>query len=253
MKCSGLVACLTAVTLSLSASAASIEDGSGRSVACQACHGGDGISISADIPNLAGQKTTYLTQQLEAFKSGSRKHDVMNPIAQQLSDTDIENLAAFWNSLPSAGSKRDVAPAALLARQSVMTFPADFPKGFTAYRTDEDAQAQSVSTFYANTVAIQAARGGKPLPNGSIIVVTSSRTKTDAPRSYSAMEARAGWGTELPELLRNGTWSYALFDAQRARRDANHAICFGCHKKVAGDSYVFTAQQLARQAPEQAR
>jgi cytochrome c553 len=266
IQCS-LVAAFLAVSASASATG-DVHSGAVRSVACQACHGGDGISISPDIPNLAGQKAEYLTQQLKAFRSGDRKHDVMNPIARQLSDADIANLVAFWNSLPSAGTKKDAAPAALLARQSVMTFPADFPKGFTVYRTQEDVAQHNVGISYANDIALKAARGGTALPSGSIIVVVNMPVKLDAnqkpvldakghmtpegaPRSYSAMEARAGWGRDLPELLRNGEWSYALFNAQQKRADKfNYAMCFACHKSVEADSFVFTLKQLVAKAKE---
>ena len=191
----------------------------------------------------------------------------MNPIAKQLSDADIDNLAAFWNSLPSAGSGRDAAAAALLARQSVMPFPAEFPQGFTAYRTEEDVQQKSWALPTRNSIALKAARVDTPPPSGSIIVVTSSPAKldadkkpmldskghmiTDGPKSYSAMEARSGWGKDLPELLRNGEWSYALFNAQKVRVEKfNYAPCFGCHKGVAADSFVFTLKQLAQKAKE---
>jgi cytochrome c553 len=46
------------------------------STPCQACQGADGVGISDEIPNLAGQKIAYLQAQLRAFKSGDRKHDV---------------------------------------------------------------------------------------------------------------------------------------------------------------------------------
>ena len=245
--------------------AGDVGSGVNTSVACQACHGGNGISISAEIPNLAGQKAEYIAQQLKAFKSGERKHDVMNPIAKQLSDGDIANLAAFWNSLPSAGSDREAAPAAALARKATMDFPAGFPAGFTVYRTDESAEEKSVSSYYANAAALNAARAGRALPDGSIIVVAMSRARlgadqkpltdgkghlvADVPNFYSAMEARTGAGDGLPDLLRNGNWTYGLFNAQRVRGDKNnYALCFGCHKAVERDSYVFTLKQLAEKA-----
>jgi len=128
------------------------------STACQACHGGDGISVLNNAPNLAGQKTAYLAQQLHSFKSGDRKHDMMNPIAKLLSDSDIENLAAFWNSLPAAGDKRETVAAAAQARKSRMMFPVEFPKGFRVYRTDESAEGNSIGSFYANSAAWQAAQ-----------------------------------------------------------------------------------------------
>jgi cytochrome c553 len=259
-----MLAALTVVSATVqsqSAPASDVAAGQTRSVACQACHGGDGIGISGDVPNLAGQKPQYLQQQLGAFRSGDRKHDVMNPIAKQLSDADIQNLAAYWTSLPPSGNGHAAAEPAMLARRSHMDFPTGFPKGFTPYRTDEDAAAGSVSTFFANETATRAARAGEPLPAGSVFVVAMSRAKVDAdkkplkdaaghlvaeaPGFYSAMEARADLGQGMPELLRNGDWTYALFDAKKQRQDqSNYAMCLGCHKSVASDSYVFTLKEL---------
>lgn len=69
-------------------------------VICAACHGLDGISLVATYPNLKGQKVKYLIQQLENFRSGERQSPLlMNPVAAQLSDADIKNLAAYFSSL----------------------------------------------------------------------------------------------------------------------------------------------------------
>jgi len=240
-------------------------EGAGKSIACQACHGGDGISIAAEVPNLAGQKVQYLTNQLKAFRSGDRKHDIMNPVARQLSDTDIGDLAAFWSGLPPAAGGRETSVAALSVRHSPMAFPEAFPNGFTVYRTDEDAAARRISSYYANEVAFAAARKGEPLPAGAIIVVAMSPAKVDgdkqplkdaeghlladAPRAYSAMEVRPGAGAEVPAVLRNGDWIYGLFNAQKARNDApNYAMCLGCHKAKVDDSYLFSLKELREKA-----
>jgi cytochrome c553 len=127
--------------------AGGIVDGMNASTPCQACHGADGIGVSDEIPNLAGQKAVYLQAQLEAFKSGDRKHDVMGPIARQLSDADAANLAAFWNSLPVGGTQKEAAAAALAARRPQMTFPADFPAAYVNYYTQEDAPKAGVVMF----------------------------------------------------------------------------------------------------------
>lgn len=67
---------------------------------CAACHGLDGISLVAAYPNLRGQKVDYLIQQLEAFRSGERESlQLMNPVASQLTDDDIKNLAAFFSRM----------------------------------------------------------------------------------------------------------------------------------------------------------
>ena len=66
---------------------------------CFNCHGHDGISTGPFWPNLKGQKSGYLAKQLKAFKSGERKDNIMNTMAKDLSDTDAENLAAYFRSL----------------------------------------------------------------------------------------------------------------------------------------------------------
>jgi cytochrome c553 len=223
--------------------AGSVVDGMNASTPCQACHGANGVAISDDIPNLAGQQTVYLQAQLNAFKSGDRKHDVMGPIARQLSDADVTNLAAFWNSLPVGGAQKEAVAAAVTARRPQMTFPGDFPAAYVNYYTQEDAPTKSVTRYYANSVALQAARAGKPLPNGSIIMVEGSTGGTTT--YFSGMEVREGWGSDVPELLRNGDWGYGLFNAQKVRGEKNnYAMCLACHKGVEADSFVFTLGQL---------
>ena len=54
----------------------------------------------ANYPNLRGQKVKYLIKQLEDFRSGERNSPkLMNPVAGQLSDQDIKDLAAFFSTL----------------------------------------------------------------------------------------------------------------------------------------------------------
>jgi cytochrome c553 len=83
--------------------AGDITAGKAKSIACLACHGVDGIGTNPQRPNLAGQKAHYLIQQLRAFRDGERVDPAMNAVAKMLSDTDIENLAAYYSSLSRAG------------------------------------------------------------------------------------------------------------------------------------------------------
>src|SRR5450432_3459752 len=77
--------------------AADIEAGKAKAATvCAACHGANGVSVSDSIPNLAGQRAAYLIEQLQAFKEGSRKNDLMNVIAPQLSTDDITNVATHF-------------------------------------------------------------------------------------------------------------------------------------------------------------
>ncbi len=65
---------------------------------CYKCHGRQGISVSAIHPHLAGQRESYISIQLRAFRSGTRVHSKMTGIAKELTDQDIENLAAYYSS-----------------------------------------------------------------------------------------------------------------------------------------------------------
>lgn len=80
-------------------SAADAAAGKAKAAACGACHGPLGIAVAPDAPNLAGQPAMYLAEQLKAYKSGKRKHEVMTLMAKPLSDADIENLAAWFSSV----------------------------------------------------------------------------------------------------------------------------------------------------------
>lgn len=228
--------------------------------ACQACHGSDGISASDAIPNLAAQKKDYLVAQLMAFRGGERKNPFMSVIAGQLGDADIEALATYWSRLPGAAAIAVQPPANVAQVHSMLVFPARFPQGFTLYETRADDDDQVVLR-YANEIALRAARDGTTLPAGALIVVANHAVKVDAAGqpvldaaarhlpgallSYAVMESRTGWGAQVPELLRNGDWAYALFDSAGQRRDAtNEALCLACHKPRAADSYVFTLQAL---------
>jgi cytochrome c553 len=66
---------------------------------CAVCHGVDGLAKIPEAPNLAGQNENYLLAQLTAFKSGERKNEMMSVVSQNLSDADIENLAAYYSAI----------------------------------------------------------------------------------------------------------------------------------------------------------
>ncbi len=81
------------------AQAADATTGRARSQQCMACHGANGLSTAPDAPNLAGQPAPYLVAQMKAFRSGARRHEVMNVVAKPLSDEDIGHLAAWYAAI----------------------------------------------------------------------------------------------------------------------------------------------------------
>jgi cytochrome c553 len=67
-------------------------------VTCVACHGNDGVGLTPDYPNLAGQHEDYIRQALHSYKSGLRKNAIMSGMAAPLTEQDIDELAAYYSS-----------------------------------------------------------------------------------------------------------------------------------------------------------
>jgi cytochrome c553 len=228
---------------------------------CSACHGLNGVSVTDAIPNLAGQKAAYLASQLRQLKDGTRKNAIMGAIAAQLSPDDIANVAAYYASLPgtpAASAKSDFLPQ--LAKTGV-TFPENYRSTFTLYHTLNRPDIFQVRFLYANPVALRAAREGKPLPDGSVLVLEQFAAKLGADRkpvtaangfyepdrflAYAVMARNAGWGKDIPEMLRNDDWNYAVFNADgKLRPGVNQAECLACHKPLDGKSYTFSIDPL---------
>lgn len=99
-KCSLSLAGVVLAVLGSSAVAQSLADvsaGKQRAAVCFACHGENGVSKIPGTPHLAGQDRSYLEKALRAYKSGSRQDPSMSAMAQPLSDSDIVNIAAYFN------------------------------------------------------------------------------------------------------------------------------------------------------------
>jgi len=81
------------------ASAADVSAGKATAETCAGCHGADGVSQMPLTPSLAGQSDEFVQWQLVYFRSGTRKSEVMGPIAEALDNQQIRNLGAYYASL----------------------------------------------------------------------------------------------------------------------------------------------------------
>jgi cytochrome c553 len=181
--------------MALSPQAANIEAGKDLAAAvCAACHGANGVSVSDALPNLAAQRAAYIEAQ-------------------------SPNLA-----------------------KTGVTFPEGYKESFTKYHTINVPATKQVRYYYANKAAVAAAKAGKPLPDGSVLFVEVYAAKLDGDKPvtggdgffvadklllYTAMARDAGWGKDIPEMLRNDdNWNYAIFTADKQHRpDVNQAEC----------------------------
>ncbi|WP_321845047.1 c-type cytochrome [Paraburkholderia bannensis] len=83
---------------------------------CVFCHGAHGQSVNAWYPALSGQPEAYLVAQLHAFAGGQRPNPYMGPIARELTDEQIQSLAAYFARQTPAQSEAVRAEAALEKR-----------------------------------------------------------------------------------------------------------------------------------------
>ncbi|MEQ8196023.1 MAG: c-type cytochrome [Rhodospirillales bacterium] len=83
---------------------------------CVFCHGTTGINPYKLYPNIAGQKETYLAVQLRALRQSARDgadhavkdkrfHRIMAPVVLDLTDREIEEIAAYFSRLPCRGRR----------------------------------------------------------------------------------------------------------------------------------------------------
>lgn len=79
---------------------AQIARGQEKAAVCAACHGQGGISATGNWPSLAGQHEDYLKNVLGQYKSGKRTDPVMAGQVMNLTDADIDDLAAYFAALP---------------------------------------------------------------------------------------------------------------------------------------------------------
>ena len=91
----------------------SAQAGQTKSAVCAACHGADGNSPNPIWPSLAGQHADYLTRQLEAFQAGDRQDPLMSSFAAPLSDADMADLSAYFESQALTPKTADPARAEL--------------------------------------------------------------------------------------------------------------------------------------------
>jgi hypothetical protein len=142
-----------------------------------------------------------------------------------------------------------------------VAFPADYTKG-VVYMTLDRPENKQVREYFTSQAAVDAAKKGDPLPQGTVITVAQYAAQLDAEGNpvkdsggrfiktsnivgYTVMEKRAGWGAEYPEAQRNGEWEYQAFRADKtANPNANLTACFNCHKPHAAQDFVFSYQSM---------
>lgn len=98
--------------------------------ACSSCHGAGGEGQpAAAIPRLAGLNGGYIVRQLTSFADGTRKNDIMSPIASGLSDAERKAVATYFAGLPVPKAATAVADVSKIAAGAALAHSGDWSKG----------------------------------------------------------------------------------------------------------------------------
>lgn len=92
---SALISCLAPSFLLAQGDAAA---GQAKSALCATCHGADGNSALSINPKLAGQSAKYIVKQLMDYKSGARVNPTMSAMVGNLSEQDMQDIAAWYST-----------------------------------------------------------------------------------------------------------------------------------------------------------
>jgi cytochrome c553 len=113
-------AALSFLTLACTRAAfADAESGRQKAQVCVACHGPGGNSASPAVPTLAGQPQQFVVTQLFMFREGKRTDAQMSPFAANLSNADLNDLAAYFSEQPHAPPSHVTAPETAAAGRRI--------------------------------------------------------------------------------------------------------------------------------------
>lgn len=91
---------------------------------CAGCHAAPAGGGTAVGPSLDGQREAYLADAIKAYKTGLRNNPLMSAMVQNLSDADMQNVAAYYAGLSCRGGaeqdKAEVTAGHALATNCVI-------------------------------------------------------------------------------------------------------------------------------------
>jgi hypothetical protein len=146
---------------------------------------------------------------------------------------------------------------AQFAQTTRVAVPAGYATSFTLYDKVDKPDRKIIRFLYLSPNATGLRDAGRPLPDGTVIVMEDHAAETDAAgnvvtgadgrlvptariTAIAVMEKRQGWGAAVPEAIRNADWDYGAFDGAGQRRAVPTEACFACHKPHGARDYTFS-------------
>jgi cytochrome c553 len=99
--------------MAMSARAATFDE---QLATCKACHGENGISETSEVPSLAGMPSNFTLIQLYLFRAKTRKVEIMNDLAKDMTDADLQKFGDYFAGLTPPKATGEAADPAIAAR-----------------------------------------------------------------------------------------------------------------------------------------
>lgn len=96
------IACLMIGMMTAAHAAGDANMGRAKAETCLGCHGITNYKNAYPtfhVPKLAGQGADYIVSALKAYKAGNRPHATMHSQAYDLTEEDMADIAAYFESL----------------------------------------------------------------------------------------------------------------------------------------------------------
>jgi hypothetical protein len=146
-----------------------------------------------------------------------------------------------------------------------VAFPADYAKG-VLYAVVDQAEFKQYRELYAPQEAIDAARRGEALPEGTVLTVVRYKAQLGADGQpardangrflkgdlvgFSVMEKHESWADDLPSHLRNGEWKYRTFTPSgEIDTKTDLAVCSQCHMRQNHEDFIFSRAKMTGRSP----
>src|SRR5262245_43124345 len=107
---------LAAATIAVLTSGAQAMTYDEKLAACLACHGEKGVSETAEVPSLAGQPADFTLIQLFLFRQNTRKIEIMNDLAKDMTDDDLRKFSDHFAKMAPPKAAGDPPDPAIAAR-----------------------------------------------------------------------------------------------------------------------------------------
>jgi hemoglobin len=130
------------------------------------------------------------------------------------------------------------------------------PVGYTAWPKFllevQKADAKQVRDIYINQTGARTS-AGQSFPNGTVMVMEIYKAKADGDKLMTGADGKLvkgdlakvfvmgkgqGWGTNVPENLKNGDWLYAAYSPDGKPLMEDFTKCRACHTPLAQKDFV---------------